>query len=431
MPRICILGAGPSGIAAGRALLEGGFDDVVLLDRNDRVGGNWVFDERPGHSSVYETAHAISSRRLSEYDGFPMPPGTADYPSHRVLQAYFAGYADRFGVTPRIRFGTELRRATALTEGGWRLELDGPAGASSERCDALLVASGHHWDPLEPSYPGTFDGRLIHAHQFKSARPFAGQRVLVIGGGNSACDVAVETARVASFCAVSMRRGYHFFPKLIAGRPTDIVNGGIWWLPRPLRAATARLAIALVHGSNRRYGLPRPRHGALSQHPTLNSEILHAISHGEVAVRPDVVRFEGRQVVFADGRSEPYDCVVAATGYRVSFPFLDREALGLGPAGTIPPLYLNVVPPGRRDLFFIGLIQPVGCIWTLAELQGRLVAAALAGRWTAPADIAARIARQQARSRRDWMATPRHALEVDYHRYRRALRQELAAAAAS
>jgi hypothetical protein len=428
MPRICILGAGPSGIAAGRALLEAGLDDLLLLDRNDRVGGNWIFDERPGHSSVYETAHAISSRRLSEYDGFPMPPGTAEYPSHRVLQAYFAAYADRFGVTPHIGFGTELRQATALPEGGWRLETEGPAGPATERCDVLLVASGHHWDPLLPSYPGDFAGRLIHSHAFKSARPFAGQRVLVLGGGNSACDVAVEVARVAAFTAISMRRGYHFFPKLIAGRPTDMVNGGLWWLPRPLRAAIARLAITLIHGSNRRYGLPRPRHGALSQHPTLNSEILHAISHGSVQPRPDVTRFDGPQVVFADGRSEPYDCVVAATGYRVSFPFLDRAALGLGAPGEIPPLYLNVVPPGRSDLFFIGLIQPVGCIWTLAELQGRLAAAAIAGSWQPPADLAARIARQQAESHRAWMPTPRHALEVDYHRYRRALKRELARA---
>jgi hypothetical protein len=426
MPRICILGAGPSGIAAGRALLEAGLDDLVLLDRNDRVGGNWIFDPRPSHSSVYETAHAISSRRLSEYDGFPMPPGTADYPSHRELLAYFAAYADRFGVTKHVRFGTELRRAAPLPEGGWRLETEGPDGAATGRCAVLLVAGGHHWDPLLASYPGSFAGCLIHAHDFKSARPFAGQRVLVIGGGNSACDIAVEVARAASFTAISMRRGYHFFPKLIAGRPTDLVNGGIWFLPRPLRAATARLAIALIHGSNRRYGLPVPRHGPLSQHPTLNSEILHAIRHGAVAPRPDIARFEGGDVKFADGRSEPYDCVIAATGYRVSFPYLDREALGLGAPGEIPPLYLNVVHPDRRDLFFIGLVQPVGCIWTLAELQGRLAAAALAGRWRPPADLAARIARQQARSRRDWMATPRHALEVDYHRYRRALKRELA-----
>jgi hypothetical protein len=428
IPRICVIGAGPSGIAAGRALLAAGLSDIAIYEQGDSVGGNWVFDPRPGHSSVYETAHAISSRRLSEYGEFPMPADYPDYPSHKQLRRYFASYADHFGVTTLIRFNTTVNSVVPLQDGGWRVSASGPAGHSVEAFDFLLVANGHHWDPRMPTYPGKFTGDLLHSHAYKSAASFAGKRVLVIGGGNSACDIAVEISRSAHCTCISMRRGYYFFPKIIFGRPVDVAFQRSHFLPRRLDQWCAKLALNVIQGSNRRYGLEEPDHEPLEYHPNLNSELLYAIRHGRVHPHRDVSRFDGPLVQFIDGRVETFDAVIAATGYKITFPFFDRSLVDFSEAAA-PPLYLNVFHPRYKSLYFIGLVQPIGCIWPLAELQAKIVAEEIGGRWSRPSDIEARIRRQIDQPPYRWANSLRHGIEVDYHRYRRQLEQELKRAA--
>ena len=275
-------------------MIAAGLTDLVIFDSNDRVGGNWIFSEHSGHSSVYETAHAISSRKLSQYDDFPMPSDYPDYPSHDQLRRYFESYADQFGVTPYVRFNTSVVRAIPSADGRWQITASGPAGDSRELFDYLLVANGHHSCPRMPSYPGEFSGQLLHAHDYKTARPFSGRRVLVIGGGNSACDIAVETGRLSARTCISMRRGYYFFPKFMFGRPIDAMYRKTWILPRPARQKLAKLTLWAVQGSNSRYGLLRPDHEPLEHHPNLNSELLYSVRHGRVHPRPDVSRFEGR-----------------------------------------------------------------------------------------------------------------------------------------
>src|SRR5207247_2489654 len=179
-PRCCVIGAGPCGITAAKGLLQAGLEDVVVYDKNHQVGGNWLFSAEPSHSSVFETTHIISSRKLSQYSDYPWPAGTPDYPGHRELLAYFQGYARRFGVDRHLRLRTAVEKAEPEPAGGFRVTL---ASGESERFDRLLVASGHHWDPRLPSWPGRFTGRMMHSHDFKSAAPFEGQRVLVVGGG--------------------------------------------------------------------------------------------------------------------------------------------------------------------------------------------------------------------------------------------------------
>jgi hypothetical protein len=419
VPRCCVIGAGPSGIAAAKQLLQVGLRDVVVYDRNPRAGGNWVFDPGPSYSSVFETTHIISSKTLSEYSDYPFPPGTADYPGHRELQAYFEGYARDFGVFPLVRFGTEVARAEP-DGGGWRLTL---GDGSVERFDFLLVANGHHWDPRMPEIPGRFSGELLHSHAFKSALAFRGQRVLVIGGGNSACDIAVETSRVSAFTAISLRRGYYFVPKFLFGVPSDVMHARIRFIPRPLRVRLLQALLRVINGSWESYGLPRPDHTFLSSHPVVNSELLYFIRHGEIHPRPDVDRFEETSVRFADGRSETYDSVIAATGFRIRFPFLDRSIVDFE-SGPVP-LYLRCFHPRHRSLFFIGLLQPIGCVWPLAELQGQLVANAIVGRYRLPGDLVSRIEAETRTNLRTFMRTPRHSTEVDYHPFRKALLAEI------
>src|SRR5262249_52957256 len=233
----------------------------------------------------------------------------------------------------------EVVKAAPLPAGGFAVTL---GDGTVERFDHLLVANGHHSDPRMPDYPGTFAGELLHAHDYKTSAPFRDKRVLVVGGGNSGCDIAGEPARVWAFPALSMRRGYHFVPKFLFGVPSDVLHARILFIPRPLRARLLRILLRLVNGGAARYGLEPPDHELLETHPVVNSELLYAIRHGRVHPRKDVVRFDGRTVRFADGRAEEYDVVIAATGYRITFPFLDPALVDFS-AGPVP-LYLRVFP---------------------------------------------------------------------------------------
>jgi cation diffusion facilitator CzcD-associated flavoprotein CzcO len=166
-PRVCVVGAGPNGIAAAKNCVLFGLD-VVVFEKGDKVGGNWVFNAATGHSSVYDNTHIISSKVWSEYEDFPMPDDYPDYPGHKLLQAYFESYARRFGVYERIRFKHNVTTIARLPDGRWNVEFTNSEGvAQAEIFDVLMVANGHHSNPKYPEYPGEFTGRFMHSHDFK------------------------------------------------------------------------------------------------------------------------------------------------------------------------------------------------------------------------------------------------------------------------
>jgi cation diffusion facilitator CzcD-associated flavoprotein CzcO len=420
--RICIIGAGPSGIAAAKHCLQAGLTNIVVYDRNREVGGNWVYSDDVDHSSVYETAHIISSKRWSQYHDFPMPDHYPDYPSHRLLKEYFQSYARHFGVMDYIRFNTTVTHAHENPDHTWQITLhDG----SVETFDHLIVCNGHHWNPRFPSYPGTFSGEIMHSHSYRSHLPFAGKRVLVIGGGNSACDIATDICRHAAFTAISMRRGYYIIPKFVFGDPPDVANARFRWLPFRVRQALNFLIWYLVTGGNHRYGLQKPEHGILEVHPTLNSDLLVRLRHGDIHPRVDIDHYDGQRVVFKDGRSDEYDVIIAATGYIITHPFFDRSFLDFSEGDV--PLYLRVFHADHPTLYFVGLVQPQGCIWPLSDTQSQIVANRILGTWSPPADIRERIAAEVDHIRRSFRSAARHTVEVEYHAYQQQLFREVPA----
>ncbi|MEN9950392.1 MAG: hypothetical protein RLY85_1144 [Bacteroidota bacterium] len=420
--RVCVIGAGPSGITAAKNLLDEGHQ-VTVFDLGTEVGGNWVFNENTGHSSVFETTHIISSRTLSEYADFPMPADYPDYPSHRHLARYFQDYASHFKLYPHIRFNTLVESCILKDDGQWLVSTVSDGIHAEQDFDALAVCNGHHWLPRMPLYPGNFAGEFIHSHEVKKFSRFAGKRVLVIGGGNSACDVAVESSRVAASVDMSWRRGYWIAPKFMMGKPADVFSTKINWLPRSLWQKLSALSLFFRNGRNTDYGLPEPDGPLGSHHPTINEDLFFTIRHGKIKPRPDIERIDGETVYFKDGSSGDYDIIVACTGYIISHPFFDKQLIDYS-EGEVP-LWLRMIHPDIRSLYFIGLFQPLGCIWPGSELQSKIMARELSGKWHRPTDIQKRITGELKNPDFRQINTPRHTITVDYHRFRKRLLQQL------
>ena len=388
------------------------------------MGGNWVFDENNAHASVYETTHIISSKRLSEYEDYPMPKDYPDYPSHSQLLYYFNQYADHFGVRPYIRFRTTVLTVSATEDMRWQVVYQDEKGLHEAFYDYLMVANGHHWDPLLPDYPGHFSGDIMHAHDYKKSAPFKNQRVLVVGGGNSACDIAVETSRVSQKTYISMRHGQHVFPKFIFGKPTDVAFNMIAWMPVWLKRLFAVTVIRLIQGRYQKYQLKKPIGRPLEVHPTINSELLYFIRHGKIEPRPGIDRLDGHRVYFVDGQSVDVDVIIFATGYQVSFPFFDKTFIDYS-ALTQVPLYRKMIHPEWKHLFFIGLFQPQGCIWPLADYQAKIAASLISGTLNRPPNILQKIEKEIKKAGQLFRNNTRHALEVDYQMFREELLREL------
>ncbi len=419
-PRVCVVGAGPSGLAAIKNLQEQGISNITVFEKNNQIGGNWVYDERNDHSSIYETTHIISSKTLSHYVGFPMPQHYFDYPSHKLVLEYFQSYAEHFGLSKYIRFNTAVLKAKQIDSKQWHVVYEDDQGIHEECYDYLLVANGHHWDPHLPEYPGQFDGEILHSHQYKKASVFQNKRVLVVGGGNSACDIAVEVARVSPQTCISMRRGYHIFPKFIFGKAADEAVAKTLWMPDWLRQKMFSLVIRILQGRYRKYHLMTPECGPLEIHPTINSELLYFIRHGKVRPRPGITHFEGNKVHFTSGESYEFDTVIFATGYKISFPFIDKELIDFSDLTKVP-LYRKMMHADFENLYFIGLCQPQGCIWPLADYQSKIVARIIMGTLKRPEQLQQKIEQEMNKPHYRFKAHARHALEVDYHKFRREL----------
>ncbi len=314
--RIGVVGAGPSGLASAKNCIQNGLD-VTVFEKSDKVGGNWVFDDKTGHSSVYENTHIISSKAWSEYEDYPMPDDYPDYPRHDQMLAYFESYARHFGLYEHIRFEHSVEKISRQADGQWRVAYKDAQGAEhSEAFDYLMVANGHHNDPKYPEYPGEYTGRLLHSHDFRSVdESWRGKRVLVIGAGNSGCDVAVESARVASKVCLSMRSPQWFIPKFLFGNPSDALYASFNWVPRKITQRVLGLLLRILQGPYELYDLPSNSRPPLSHHPTLNSDLLDYIRHGRILPRKAIKRWDGLDVEFIDGVKETFDIVCACTGF--------------------------------------------------------------------------------------------------------------------
>ncbi len=422
--RACLIGAGSSGIAVVKALADAGIE-FDCFDKSDRIGGNWVFGNKNGMSAAYEGLYINTSRDRMQFADFPMPRSYPDFPHHTQIAAYFNDYVDHFDLRRRITLETSVEHAE-LGSGDpqrWRVRLS----TGEERTyDALLVANGHHWDPLwpDPRPPGSFDGRELHAHQYRSMDELRGKRVVVVGMGNSAMDIAVEASEVGQRTFLSARRGVHVIPKYMFGRPLDQLFTSArmpWSVRQRLGEAIHKLAV----GDMQRYGLPKPDHRLGEAHPTISGRILDRLAHGAVTPKPVIANLLGDRVEFADGTVEPADVIVWCTGYRVTLPFFDESFVSARDNDL--PLFFRVFHPRYTQLMFIGLLQPLGAIMPIAEAQGKWLARHLRGEYALPgAEAMNRTIEEERRAMfARYVPSKRHMMQVDFDDYLRDLAHEV------
>ncbi len=426
--RYCVVGAGAAGLAVAKNFSEHSiaFD---VFDRHDDVGGLWGYG-RP-YSAVYGSARLISSKTMTQYRGFPMSAELPDYPGHEPVFRYLKSYADAFKLRDHINFNTEIRQISRVGE-YWAVEL---GSGETRTYGGLVLASGVTWDPNYPALPGSFAGQSLHSFDYKTPEFTAGKRVLVVGGGNSGCDIAADIGSHADRCFFSVRRGYHFIPRYVLGLPSDrfgefsIKMGTPIWL----RQWMNQIIVRLLLGDPVKLGLPKPDHRIFESHPIVNAEVLGEIRAGRVSAKADVKELRGDTVVFTDGSEEKIDVIIYATGYKISFPYLDGGHLN-AENGT-PKLYLNAFHPSYDNLFVVGMIQPDSGVWGLMDDQARLIAAYIQALGN-NTDAARHFKQLKTGAQPDlsggikYLDSARHDTEVEHASYRKIVEQHINSLAA-
>ena len=409
LPAVCIIGAGCAGFTTAKRLKDHAIS-YDCFEASDDIGGNWYYRNPNGKSACYASLHIDTSKWRLAFEDYPVPEAFPDFPHHSQMLAYFHDYVDHFGLRDTITFNTEVINAHRLDNGLWQVAL---STGQTRLYDALIVCNGHHWDPRWPDpSPGTFDGERMHAHSYNT--PFdpidtRGKRVVVVGAGNSAMDIASELGQrsMTDRLFISMRRGVWVLPKYVNGAPSDKAALPSW-VPLSLARKLAKGAIIKAVGKMEDYGLPKPDHDPLTAHPSVSGEFLTRVGCGDIVPKPAIERFDGNAVVFADGTAEEVDVIIYATGYKVSFPQENR-----GPLGK------RLMQPGVDNLYFMGLAQPLPTLVNFPEQQSKLVAAHLTGRLPLP--DASTMTREIEADERLYLGhfydSPRHTMQIDFNHY--------------
>lgn len=423
---VCLIGAGASGLAAAKALVV---RDIRFdwFEKGSMIGGLWQIDNDNGGAAAYKTLHLNSSRERTEFPSFPMPSDWPDFPNHKMMVQYFEEYAAAYDLLSHITLRAEVTHVEPLPghglpgSNGWAVTT---TATGTRRYRHVIVANGHHFSPRIPTFPGEFTGEWFHSHEYRDPSVFADKVVVVIGVGNSGMDISCDAAKMAEQVYTVTRRGVHVIPKYAFGRPVDTLgNPLVAYVPLSVEQGLYQVILRASSGLPQDRGLPTPGHPLLGAHPTVSAEFYDRVGHGDVVMKPQVERLDGKTIYFVDGTSVEADMLVYATGYNVEFPFFDPAVFD--PAHNRMPLYQRVLNPDRPGLAFIGFIQTWGANIPLYEYQAEWVGDLIIGKSAMPSvtEMQRWILRDQATMRRRYTDSERHTMQVDYWRYIRSMKE--------
>lgn len=428
--RVAVIGSGPCGLAAIKTCKEAGFDPICY-ERNGDPGGLWRYHEEDieGVASVMKTTIINTSKEMSAFSDFPPPKEYPNFMHNSQMYRYFMMYAEHFDLLRHIRYNLEVVKVEMTgdhdTTGRWIVTVkSSQTGAvTREEFDGVLVCIGHHVYPKIPHFPGQekFKGVIMHSHSVKSCNQFSDKNVVVVGIGNSGVDAAVDCTFFAKSVYISTRRGTWIFSRVGPnGRPYDMDLNSRKKVLLQSFMSYDRICSDVEEKLNEKFDHEayklKPKHRVYSAHPTMNDFLPNCILSGRITVKGNIKNFEENGIVF-DGEDEvtEADVVILATGYVIKFPFLEN-ILTIDDNRVL--LYKYAIPPILKHptLAIIGLIQPIGPIFPIGEMQCRWFAQLLLGNAKLPSteDMLKEIKAKNDANAKRYVNSTRHTIQVDW-----------------
>ncbi|XP_045839144.1 dimethylaniline monooxygenase [N-oxide-forming] 2 [Meles meles] len=399
--KVAVIGAGVSGLVSLKCCVDEGLEPTCF-ERTEDIGGLWRFKENveDGRASIYQSVITNTSKEMSCFSDFPMPEDFPNFLHNSKLLEYFRIFARKFDLLKYIQFQTTVlsvkKHPDFSSSGQWEVVTECNSKKQSAVFDAVMVCSGHHILPHMPleSFPGIerFKGQYFHSRQYKHPGGLEGKRILVIGIGNSASDIAVELCKKAAQVFISTRHGSWVMGRISEdGYPWDMV------FHTRFRSMLRNVLPQIIQKwmmeqqmnqwfNHENYGL-EPQNKYLMKEPVLNDDLPSRILYGAIKVKPTVKELTETSAIFEDGTvEEKIDVIVFATGYTFSFPFLEDSLVKV--EDKMVSLYKYMFPPHleKSTLACIGLIQPLGSIFPTVELQARWATRVFKGLCTLPSE---------------------------------------------
>lgn len=443
--KVCIIGAGTSGVIAAKVFSQQGID-FTIFEKGSGIGGIWRFQNDNGQSTCYRSLHINTSKRMMALSDFPFKNSIAEYPTHYEILSEYERMVDHFGFRQNIVFNTTVLDCTPTNNNQWKVTTQRGDDLPTEQVyDYLVVANGHHWAPRLPKFDGQFEGDELHAHHYVDVKDpvnLVDKNVVVVGVGNSAMDIACELGRVgqgAKKVYLSQRSGVWIIPKVFGPAPQDkfvrhpMVEPSLWehlrrkLIPRKVRqwffGKLAEVTIRLTVGVPQRFGLKAPDGPFQSRHPTVSQEIHNRLIHGDVIPKGNIKALKGKKVEFEDGSIEDVDAIIYATGYNIKFPFF-KESLFNAKHNNLA-LWQRIYDPRFNNLAFLALVQPVCAMMPIAELQANLIADHIIGGFQLPdqGTMMKEMFQYDQMMKADYKPSASHTIQVDCPEYSYYLRQ--------
>ena len=410
---VAIIGAGAAGLVTAKTFLKAGLA-VTVYEAGSHLSGLSVYENDNGSAIAYKNLYILTPKRYTQWRDFPMHSETPEYARHSDMARYFEQYTDHFHLRDHIRFND---RVTSVDrhESRWRVT----SSQGIDLYDAVVVATGHFHTPRWPQPLDGFSGEIMHSSKYRDASQILNKRVLVIGLGNSACDIAADVSWAAEKAVISARTPIFSGPRWFFGHAVLDVMHHFQGprVPRRWKGRVVSFLVKVYWGDMARWGIRKP---AKAAHGVFHEFILPILRYGRLTIRPDIASVAGRTITFVDGQSDEFDVVIAATGYQLAFPFLNGLVKLNEQRSEVDDLYLRVFSIDQPSLYFVGLTNNNGLANTPTfERQAELIADVVLGRVSLPGPDEMRRAVQarRARGRALFLESARHALEEPHPDY--------------